>query len=153
MVCANDWVHNGLRVASLMSLMASPVTTSQMQQCFDVLIDICHEFLLLFYWCVLLEIKLTTTTITGCVRLFAHYIVSLSLLCRLWSPKMLLRYVVSSVHLRLSHFSQLSLNQYMRRCVFSFRNAILLWWSWWCVRYIIITIIKSEMWIIKQCLW
>ena len=44
-----------------MSLMASLVTTSGMQQCFNVLIDIYHEFLLLFYCCVLLEIKLTTT--------------------------------------------------------------------------------------------
>ena len=35
-----------------------------MQQCFNVLIDIYHEFLLLFYCCVLLEIKLTTTTTT-----------------------------------------------------------------------------------------
>ena len=35
-----------------------PVTTSRMQQCFNVLIDIYHEFLL-FYCCVLLEIKLT----------------------------------------------------------------------------------------------
>ena len=35
-------------VASFMSLMASLVTTSRMQQCFNVLIDICHEFLLLF---------------------------------------------------------------------------------------------------------
>ena len=51
-------------VASLMSLMASLVTTSRMQQCFNVLIDIYHEFLLLFYCCVLLEIKLTTTTTT-----------------------------------------------------------------------------------------
>ena len=41
--------------------MASLVTTSRMQQCFNVLIDIYHEFLLLFYCCVLLEIKLTTT--------------------------------------------------------------------------------------------
>ena len=52
-------------VASLMSLMASLVTTSRMQQCFNVLIDIYHEFLLLFYCCVLLEIKLTTTTTTS----------------------------------------------------------------------------------------
>ena len=37
------------------------VTTSWMQQCFNVLIDIYYEFLLLFYCCVLLEIKLTTT--------------------------------------------------------------------------------------------
>ena len=53
-----------LLVASLMSLMASLVTTSRMQQCFDVFIDIYHEFLLLFYCCVLLEIKLSTTTTT-----------------------------------------------------------------------------------------
>ena len=45
-----------------MSLMASLVTTSQMKQCFDVLIDIYHEFLLLCYCCVLLVIKLTTAT-------------------------------------------------------------------------------------------
>ena len=45
-----------------MSLMASLVTTSRMQQCFNVLIDVYHEFLLLFYCCVLLEIKLTSTT-------------------------------------------------------------------------------------------
>ena len=51
-------------VASLMSLMASLVTTSRMQQCFNVLIDICREFLLLFYCYVLLEIKLTTSTTT-----------------------------------------------------------------------------------------
>ena len=42
--------------------MASLVTTSRMQQSFNVLIDIYHEFLLLFYCCVRLEIKLTTTT-------------------------------------------------------------------------------------------
>ena len=42
--------------------MASLVTTSRMQQCFYVPIDSYHEILLLFYCCVLLEIKLTTTT-------------------------------------------------------------------------------------------
>ena len=51
-------------VASLMSLKASLVTTSQMQQCFNILIDIHHEFLLLFYCCVLLEIKRITTNTT-----------------------------------------------------------------------------------------
>ena len=44
--------------------MASLVTISRMQQCFNVLIDIYHEFLLLLYCCVLLEIKITTTTIS-----------------------------------------------------------------------------------------
>ena len=57
------WLPN-VWFASLMSLMASLVTTSRMQQCFNVLIDIYHEFLSLFYCCVLLEIKLTTTTTT-----------------------------------------------------------------------------------------
>ena len=47
-----------------MGIMASLVTTCRMQQCFNVLIDIYREFLLLFYRCVLLEIKLTTTTTT-----------------------------------------------------------------------------------------
>ena len=37
-------------------------TTSRKQQCFNVLIDIYREFLLLFYCCFLLEIKLTATT-------------------------------------------------------------------------------------------
>ena len=40
------------------------VTTSRMQQCFNILIDSYHKFLLLFYCCVLLEIKLTNTTTT-----------------------------------------------------------------------------------------
>ena len=38
-----------IMVASLISLMATLVTTSRVQQCFDVLIDICHEFLFLFF--------------------------------------------------------------------------------------------------------
>ena len=50
--------------ARLMSLIASLVTISRMQQCLNVLIDIYHEFILLFYCCVPLEIKLTTTTTT-----------------------------------------------------------------------------------------
>ena len=39
-------------VASLMSLMASLVTTSRMQQCFNVLIDSYRDFLLLFFFVV-----------------------------------------------------------------------------------------------------
>ena len=59
------WIRSIGVTASLMSLMASLVTTSRMQQCFNVLIDSYQEFLLLFYCCVLLEIKLTTTTTTS----------------------------------------------------------------------------------------
>ena len=58
---ASSMHHICSTTASLMSLMASLVTTSRMQQCFNVPIDSNHEFLLLFYCCVLLEIKLTTT--------------------------------------------------------------------------------------------
>ena len=57
-------VINWLWLPAWWALWASLVTTSRMQQCFNVLIDIYHEFLLLFYCCVLLEIKLTTTTTT-----------------------------------------------------------------------------------------
>ena len=63
-----DPCHLVTLVASLMSLMASLVTTSRMQQCFNVPIDSYHEFLLLFYCCVLLEIKLTTTTTTSMTK-------------------------------------------------------------------------------------
>ena len=55
--------HIHTLVASLMNLMASLVTTSRIQQCFNVLIDIYHEFVFFFFYCsVLLGIKLTTAT-------------------------------------------------------------------------------------------
>ena len=63
-----------------MSLMASLVTTSGIQQCFNVLIDIYHEFLLLFYCCILLEIKLTTTTSVNSLFLF-HIASSIRVMC------------------------------------------------------------------------
>ena len=60
--CVLLWMHDiDTLVASLMSLPASLVTTSRMQQCFNVLADIYHELLLLFHCCIFLEIKLTTT--------------------------------------------------------------------------------------------
>ena len=58
--------------------------------------------------------------------LFAHYTISLSSLCKLirrhwtyWTNKMLVGYILSSVRLRLSQFSQLSLMQYLGLCIFS----------------------------------
>ena len=62
------WIVLCTLVTSLMSLMASLVTTSRIQQCFKLLIDIYYEFLLLFYCCVLLEIKLTTTNVVISVQ-------------------------------------------------------------------------------------
>ena len=56
------------------------------------------------------------------VRLFVHYI-SLSSLCKLiwghWTYEMPVRYILSSVWVRLSIFSQLSIIEYMGLCVFS----------------------------------
>ena len=57
------------------------------------------------------------------VHLFVHYTISLSLLCKLswghWTYKMPVRYISSSVWVRLSVFSQLSIIQHMGLCVFS----------------------------------
>ena len=54
---------------------------------------------------------------------FVHYTISLSSLCKLiwrhWTYKMPARYILSSVWVRLSIFSQLSIIQYMGLCVFS----------------------------------
>ena len=89
----------------------------------------------------------------GRVRLFADYTISLSSLCRLiWkhgTTKMLVRYMMPSVCLRLRQFSQLSLYS-LYGAVYS-AYPILLWWSRECVLYLII-IIKPEVWIINHCL-
>ena len=53
-----SWVKRLFPCCQLDEPYASLVTTSRMQQCFNVLIDIYHEFLYLFYCCVLLEINL-----------------------------------------------------------------------------------------------
>ena len=57
------------------------------------------------------------------VHLFVHYSISLSSLCKLiwghWTYKMPVGYILSSVRVRLSIFSQLSIIQYMGLCVFS----------------------------------
>ena len=57
------------------------------------------------------------------IRLFVHNTISLSSLCKLiWrhlTYKMPVRYILSSVWVRLSIFSQLSIIQYMGLCVFS----------------------------------
>ena len=57
------------------------------------------------------------------IRLFVHNTISLSslgkLIWRHWSYKMPVRYILSSVWVRLSVFSQLSIIQYMGLCVFS----------------------------------
>ena len=81
------------------------------------------------YWCSVYDICKWSNTLwpVGRVRFFADYTVSLSSLCRLiwrhWTTKMLVRYMMSSVCLRLRQFSQLSFIQYMGLCVFSLPNS------------------------------
>ena len=57
------------------------------------------------------------------IRLFVHNTISLSSLCKLiwrhWTYKMPVRYILSSVWVRFSIFSQLSILQYIGLCVFS----------------------------------
>ena len=63
------------------------------------------------------------TMSSNIIRLFVHNTISLSSLCKLiwrhWTYKMAVRYILSSVWMRLSIFSQLSIIQYMGLCVFS----------------------------------
>ena len=66
----------------------------------------------------------------GCVPLLVHYCISLSSLCsHIWrncTSNRLVRYMLSSVCLRLSPFSQLSVIKYMGLCVFSLPNSLVM---------------------------
>ena len=89
--------------------------------CFNYLCSVC--------WCSGYDICKRSDTLwpAGRVRLFADYTIWLSSLCRLiwrhWTIKMLVRYMLPSVCLRLRLFSQLSFIQYMGQCVFSLPNS------------------------------
>ena len=97
--------------------------------------------------------------------LFAHYTTSLSSLCRCilryWTSKILARYMLPSVCLRLSHFCQLSFMQYMGMYVFNLHISLFMTVVRICILYlilsyliiiIIIIIIKFEVWPICHCL-
>ena len=81
------------------------------------------------YWCSFYGICKWSDALwpVGRVRLFADYTISLSSLCRLiwrhWTTKMLVRYMLPSVCLRLRQFSQLSFIQYTGLCVFSLPSS------------------------------
>ena len=85
------------------------------------------------------------------IRLFVHNTISLSSLCKLiWrhlTYKMPVRYILSSVWVRLSIFSQL---YNIWGCVFSVCQSPL-WWLRWYLLCLIIKI-KSEVWTITHCL-
>ena len=87
------------------------------------------------------------------VHLFVHYTISLSSLCKLiwehWTYEMPVRYILSSMWVRLSIFSSYPL-YIIWGCVFSVYPFPL----WWLREYILclIIIIKSEVWTIIHCL-
>ena len=64
------------------------------------------------------------------IRLFVHYTISLSSLCKLicrhWTYEMSARYILSSVWVRLSIFSSSSIIQYMGLYVFSLPNSLVM---------------------------
>ena len=92
-------------------------------------LGLCFNYSCSVYWCSVYGICKRSDTLwpAGRVRLFADYTLSLSSLCRLiwrhWTNKMLLRYMLPSVCLRLRLFSQLSFIQYMGLYVFSLPNS------------------------------
>ena len=81
------------------------------------------------YWCPVYGICKRSDTLwpVGHVRLFADYTISLSSLCRrIWrhrTTKMLVKYMLPSVWLRLRKFSQLSFIQFIGLCFFSLPNS------------------------------
>ena len=82
------------------------------------------------------------------IRLFVHYTISLSSLCKLvwrhWTYKIRVRYSLSSMWVRLGIFSQLSIIR-GAGCVFSVNPFPL----WWLKEYIYF---KSEVWTVTHCL-
>ena len=108
-----------------------------------------------YYCAVYDECKSSDTFwLAGRIRLFVHYTISVSSLCKLiwrhWTYKMPVGYILSSVWVRLSMFSQVSIIQYVGLCVFSLPISLVM-----IVRiYILclIIIIKSEVWAITHCL-
>ena len=87
-------------------------------------------------------------------RLFVQYTISLSSLCKFiwrhWTYKMPVRYILSSVWVRLSIFSPLSIIQCVGLYVFSLPISLVII-EIICILCLII-IIKSEVWTITHCL-
>ena len=88
------------------------------------------------------------------IRLFVHYTISLSSLCKIiwrhWTYKMPVRYILSCVWVRLSILSQLFIIQYVRLCVFSLPISLVMIERIYILCLIII--IQLEVWTIIHCL-
>ena len=89
----------------------------------------------------------------ACVYLYiapSHYHHFANFIWRHWSYKMPVRYDLSSVWVRLSIFSQLSIIQYLVLCVFSAPISFVMTEKIYTLFLVII--IKSEVWTITHCL-
>ena len=90
------------------------------------------------------------------IRLFVHNTISLSSLCQLiwrhWTFKIPVRYILSSVWVRLSIFSQLSIIQYMGLCVFSLPISLVMIEMMYTVSYYHHQIGSHTVWTITHCL-
>ena len=95
-----------------------------------------------------------TLWLEGRIRLFGYYTISLSSLGRLiwryWAYKKLVRYISSSVCLRLSQSSEYLFMQYIGLRVSSLPISLVMIVRIYALYYIII--IKSDVWIIGYCL-
>ena len=108
-----------------------------------------------YYCAVYDECKYSDTVwLADRTRLFVQYTISLSLLCKLiwrhWTYKMLVRYILSSVWVRLSILSPLSIMQCVGLYVFSLPISLVMIERIYILCLIII--IKSEVWTITHCL-
>ena len=107
------------------------------------------------YYCAVYGCKYSDTFwLADRTRLFVQYTISLSSLCKLiwrhWNYKIPVKYILSSVWVRLSILSPLSSIQYVGLCVFSLPIPLVMIE----IIYILclIIIIKSEVWTITHCL-
>ena len=89
-------------------------------------------------------------------RLFVQYTISLSSLCKLiwrhWNYKMPVRYILSSIWVRLSIFSPLSILPYVGLYVFSLHISLVMIEIIYIYIICLIIIIKSEVWTFTHCL-
>ena len=113
--------------------------------------EICFHY----YCAVYDECKyLDTFWLADRTRLFVQYTISLSSLCkpicRHWTYKMPVRYILSSVWVRLSIFSPVSIIQYLGLYVFSSPISVVMIERIYILCLIII--IKLEVWTITHCL-
>ena len=104
-------------------------------------------------WAVYDECKYSDTFwLADRTRLFVQYTISLSSLCKLiwrhWTDKMPVRYILSSVWVKLSIFSLLSIIQYVGLCFFFISLVVIERIYILCL----IIIIKSEVWTNTHCL-